>query len=117
MGAHQATFDDFEILVQNIASINEISLQQTLIIEAQNVKRKNADLSVQVLLFHIFAASLGQELEGQNFLVNSIIGHKLSVDDEILGRVRRRLCQEVNHVGVGRSHVLEVAGVDLHEGL
>lgn len=65
------------------SSIDEVLLEQGLAIEVKQVEGVEADYRLQVLLCHIFAASLSQHLEGQNLLLLGVKGHKLCIQDEV----------------------------------
>jgi hypothetical protein len=73
-----------EGLMQNSASVNKVFLKKTLIVQTENVKSVQANLRIQIFFFYIFAASLGQQLKGQDFLCDRVVCNKFRVYDKAL---------------------------------
>ena len=73
-----------QIIVQQGPPVDEVLLQKRLSVQVEQIESVQADHSLQILLSDVLAAALGQELEGQNFLVDSVKSDQLGIQNEVL---------------------------------
>ena len=73
-----------QIIMQQRPPVDEVLLQKRLSVQVEQIEGVQADHSLQILLSDVLAAALGQELEGQNFLVDSVKSDQLGIQNEVL---------------------------------
>ena len=73
-----------QIIVQQRPPVDEVLLQKRLSVQVEQIEGMQADHSLQILLSDVLATALGQELEGQNFLVDSVKSNQLGIQNEVL---------------------------------
>merc|ERR1712223_1425163 len=114
LGKLELALHCFEVISQHLPALFKRLCDQTLPVEKEKVKGKDANLDLDLLLHVILPLPGGEHLERLDALLLPIPGHSLTIQHRRLEALSQAGLEASNDVGELGSVVLLVAAEDVH---
>ncbi len=111
---HQLSWLFWKVLGYHRSPLFQTLLQQTGLIVVKQVEHEDAHFYPDVFQLHVLPATTSEGLEGEDAATGGVYGHDFTVHDERLLGGGEVLLHELDDVGIGFVHILQVAGVDIY---
>jgi len=117
LGELKPPLDLLEVVPDYYPSFLKLLLQQALSVEVEQIEDEDANPDIDLFELHILPSAGGEDLKALYFIGFRIESHYFTVQDELASctlTLLDLLDKQLNDVGVGLRHVLQVAAIDPH---